>query len=71
MFRVRHGPPPLAGFDRLIFASQTTLEASITLGALLVTLFLLLFAATESVRSIKALRYAKSGVPVNATYLNT
>ena len=46
MLRIRDGPSALPGLDRLIFAVETSFEATVTLRALLVT-FLLLFLAVE------------------------
>ena len=48
MLGVGDGPPPLTGLDRLIFAPQPPFETAITLGALFVTLFLLLFTEVQS-----------------------
>lgn len=44
MFGVGDGPPPLPGLDGFILTPQAPFEATITLGTLFITLFLLLFA---------------------------
>ncbi len=49
MFGVGNGSSPLPGFDRLIFTPQASLETSITVWALFITLLLFLFTELWSI----------------------
>jgi hypothetical protein len=44
VFGIGDGPPPLPGFDRLIFAPQPSFEATVTLGPFFITFLLFVLA---------------------------